>query len=142
MRPASFYVGLVILGTVAPLALAAWATIVTDVQRTASESVVVLGPTYEAWDTFLVWIAGVGFLVALIEARIIAVSLLGARLVGRPITVRQALARARAGVLAGRRGDGDRRRRLLSSSRPGSARSSRSQCDVDGEHRDRRDPRS
>ena len=96
MRPASFYVGLVILGTVAPLALAAWATIVTDVQRTAFESMVVLGPTYEAWDTFLVWIAGVGFLVALIDARIIAVSLLGARLVGRPITVRQALARARA----------------------------------------------
>ena len=29
MRPASFYVGVVILGTVAPLALAAWATIVT-----------------------------------------------------------------------------------------------------------------
>ncbi len=77
MRPASFYVGLVILGTVAPLALAAWATIVTDVQRTAFESMVVLGPTYEAWDTFLVWIAGVGFLVALIDARIIAVSLLG-----------------------------------------------------------------
>jgi hypothetical protein len=96
MRPASFYVGLVILGTVAPLALAAWATIVTDVQRSAFESLVVLGPSYEAWDTFLVWIAGVGFLVALIDSRIIAVSLLGARLVGRPITVRQALARSRA----------------------------------------------
>jgi hypothetical protein len=96
MRPASFYVGLVVLGTVAPLALAAWATIVTDVQRSAFESLVVLGPTYEAWDRFLVWIAGIGFLVALIDSRLVAVSLLGARLVGRPITVRQALARSRA----------------------------------------------
>lgn len=95
MRPASFYIGIVILGTLAPLALAAWATVVTDVSRTEFESLVVLGPTYDAWDRFLLFIAAVGFIIANVDGRIIAASLLGARLVGRPITVRQALARAR-----------------------------------------------
>ena len=41
MRPASFYIGVVVLGTVAPFALATWAPVVTDVHRTAFQTVVV-----------------------------------------------------------------------------------------------------
>ncbi len=96
MRPASFYVGVVILGTVAPLALASWTTIVTDVRRTSFESVAVLGPTLRR----VVPVPDLRRADRRTSSRrstagSIATSLLGARLVGRPITVRQAVARAR-----------------------------------------------
>ena len=139
MRPASFYVGLVILGTVAPLALAAWATIVTDVQRSA-----VREPGRARPD-----LRGLGHVPGLDRRRRVPgrahrlearrrVAARGAP--GRPADHGPPGPRPESGrVLAGGRGDGDRRRRIVP--HPGR---DRRRARVAGrcrrEHRDRRHP--
>jgi hypothetical protein len=94
LRRASFYIGAVVLGTVGPLALALWAIEVIDLGLSGE-------PTEDALlggglgVSLLVALAVVGLIVAVVESRTLATALLGGELVGRPVTVRQALARAR-----------------------------------------------
>jgi hypothetical protein len=94
-RRASFYIGLVVLGTVGPLALASWALEVVSIHRTTREMASVFTAGAETWLGLLEVLAGVGLLVAAIESRSMAAAILGGHLVGRPVTVRAALARSR-----------------------------------------------
>ena len=97
MRRASFYIGLVVLGTVGPLALASWALEVVALHKTNAEMDSILAGGAAA-------LAGVprrdrgrrALLVAAVESRTMASALLGGRLAGRPsLSVRGSLARSR-----------------------------------------------
>jgi hypothetical protein len=94
MRRASFYVGSIVLGTVGPLALMAWATSVVAFDRTPIE-MEVLGRGRSAALATAGLIAFLGIIVMAVESRTLAVALLGSRVAGRPISPRQALARSR-----------------------------------------------
>ena len=95
MRRASFYIGLVLLGTVGPLALASWALEVVALHKTNAEMDSILAGGAAGWLAFLGSIAIAGILVAAIESRTMASALLGGRLIGRPMSVRGSLARSR-----------------------------------------------
>ncbi len=96
MRRASFYIGLIVLGTVGPFALATFAIEVVSIHRTAAEMDHLQRAGLEAWLGLLVSLAFfIGLLVAAVESRAVAAAILGAQFAGRPITVRQALARSR-----------------------------------------------
>ena len=96
MRRASFYIGAVVLGTVGPLALASWASLVLTFDDpfipedmgtvTAGGGLLVLLGT----------LAIAGLLVAAVESRVLAVTVVGGAMARRPVTTRQALARARS----------------------------------------------
>jgi hypothetical protein len=95
MRRASFFIGIVVLGTVGPLALASWALEVVAIHKTSREMTSILASGVAAWLALLVVLAIVGLLVAAVESRAMAAAILGGRLVGRPVTVRGSLARSR-----------------------------------------------
>jgi hypothetical protein len=95
MRRASFYIGVVMLGTVGPFALASWALQVVSLHRTNAQLQSTLDAGGEAWLGVLGSIALAGLLVAAVESRTMASAILGGRLVGRPISVRGSLARSR-----------------------------------------------
>ena len=95
MRRASFYIGVVLLGTVGPLALATWAIEVGTLHRTVSETDALMVDALGAWYGLLAIPAAFGILVVAIESRAMAVAILGACLVGRPLTLHQAIARSR-----------------------------------------------
>jgi hypothetical protein len=94
-RRASFHIGAVVLGTVGPLALASWALEIAWIRRTASEMDSIFLAGADAWLQLLELLAGIGLLVAAVESRAMASAILGGHLVGRPVTVRAALARSR-----------------------------------------------
>lgn len=95
MRRASFYIGVIVLGLVAPFALATWAIEVRTVHLTVAQADELYVSAGYAWYGLLAWPMIIGLLVAGIESRIIAVSLLGGRLVEQPLSVHQAIARSR-----------------------------------------------
>jgi hypothetical protein len=95
MRRASFYIGMIVLVTVAPAVLATWALEVAALHHTESGLERVMGQAGYSWYGILVWVAFVGLAVAVIESRNMAASILGGRLAGRPVTTRQALQRSR-----------------------------------------------
>jgi hypothetical protein len=95
MRRASFYIGVVALGTVGPLALLSWGSEVVSIHKTARQMEALLTGGLAGWSGLLGGLAAVGLVVAAVESRTMAVAILGGHLVGRPITVRQALARSR-----------------------------------------------
>jgi hypothetical protein len=95
MRRSSFYIGSIMLGTAGPLVLAAWAISVIAVDHTFDDMARRYDDGGGAALSALVFLAGMGAFVAVIESRNLASSLLGARFAGRPITPRQALARSR-----------------------------------------------
>lgn len=109
MRRASFYIGSIVLGTVGPFALAAWAVGVAGLGLTTDE----VQRRYDDGGAVAFSIAGalalVGLIVAAVESRNVAAAILGGRLAGRPVTPRQALARSRtvfwrtvvAGIIVG-----------------------------------------
>jgi hypothetical protein len=99
MRRASFYIGLIILGTVGPFALATWGLLVIDMEQTVSvfesgfdEG---FGSATEAWYVCLLILALIGFIVASVESRMLAMTVLAGRMVERPVSTRRALARSR-----------------------------------------------
>jgi len=96
MRRASFYVGAVVLGTVGPLVLASWAIEVIALDRSDEQ----MGRAFERGGgvdvAILVAFTVIGLLVAAVESRNLAVAILGGRIVDRPVTLRQALARSRS----------------------------------------------
>ena len=96
MRRASFYIGLITLGTVGPLALAAWAhrgrRRSTAPRARCSRS---CSRGAAAGTGCSAAIAGLGLLVAAVESRAMAAAILGGHYAGRPVDVRPALARSR-----------------------------------------------
>lgn len=94
MRRASFYVGAVTLGTVGPLALGLWALVVAD--RSFADPDAIAASAVGGPLVMLGLVATLGFIVAAIESRTLATAVLGARMAGRPIGLRHAVARARA----------------------------------------------
>ena len=95
MRLASFYIGTITLITLGPLALAAWATEVVSIHRTAREMESILIHGAAAWYGLLGTMAGLGLIVAAVESRAMAAAILGGRYAERPVDVRAALARSR-----------------------------------------------
>lgn len=95
MRRASFYVGILVLGTVGPVALAGWATEVISLHQTSAQMEAHLEGAGDFWYALLGVLAGMGLTVALVESRTMAVALLGGHQANRPITLREALARSR-----------------------------------------------
>jgi hypothetical protein len=95
MRAASFYIGAIVLGTVGPFALASWVLEVTALHRTVREADELMRGGAGGWYGLLAVPALIGGLVALVESRTMAAAILGGRLAGRPVTVREALARSR-----------------------------------------------
>jgi hypothetical protein len=95
MRRASFYIGLVAVVTIAPLALAAWATEVVGIHRTEREMTSILTGPAAGWYGALGTIAAGGLVVAAVESRAMAAAILGGQYAGRPVGVRPALARSR-----------------------------------------------
>lgn len=102
MRRASFYIGAVTLGTVGPFALGLWAIEVADVALFSMPSFDTGEPDFGATSDLatpvmvLGIIAMLGFIVAAIESRTLATAVLGGRMASKPITLRHAVARARA----------------------------------------------
>jgi hypothetical protein len=109
MRRASFYIGLIVLGTVGPLALASWGQLVIDLQSGFERIDSGLGPNGDALFAGLGLLAFVGLVVGIVESRTLAITVLGGRMAGRPVSTRRALARSRrmfwsailASILAG-----------------------------------------
>ena len=95
MRRASFYIGAVVLGTVGPFALASWAIQVIAFQHADEPFAPAAADSGQAAFVFLLVIATVGIIVAAVESRTLAMSVLGGVMAGRPLTARQAVARSR-----------------------------------------------
>jgi hypothetical protein len=95
MRRASFYIGLVVLGTVGPFAVASFAFGIVSVHRTDREVTQLLRSGFGIWYGLLGFLAGCGLAVAAVESRAMAAAILGGHLVRQPVTVREALARSR-----------------------------------------------
>jgi hypothetical protein len=95
MRRASFYIGLIVLGTVGPLALASLALAVVSIHLTRAELNDLMARGGSGWIGLLGSLAGLGLLVAAVESRAMAAGILGGHLAARPITVRAAVARSR-----------------------------------------------
>jgi hypothetical protein len=95
LRRASFYIGVIVLGTVGPVALATWALGVSAVERSPTEIEAVLAGSGGAVVGLLGILAVIGLVVAAVESRNIAIAVLGGRIAGRSVTPRQALARSR-----------------------------------------------
>lgn len=95
LRRASFYIGVIVLGTVGPVALAVWALGVTAIERSPTEIETILTGSGGAVLGVLGILAIVGIVVASVESRNVAIAILGARMAGRDVTPRQALARSR-----------------------------------------------
>lgn len=87
MRRASLYIGLLLLITAGPFALATWALEVVSIHRTARQMPAIIDSTINGWFDLLRVVAIAGLLVAVIESRGMASAILGARFVGRPIMV-------------------------------------------------------
>lgn len=96
LRRASFYIGFLVAGTVAPFALLLWRVNVDIVKLPIDEQIDLLtrGGLEAAMNVSLV-IALVGVVVASIESRAIAAALIAARLEGNPLPLRSAVERSR-----------------------------------------------
>lgn len=94
MRRASFYIGVIVLGTVGPFALATFA-----------REAIGYDMTFEQYDAMFAASAGplaalgilalIGLFVAWVESRTMAAAVLGGSMAGRPISIRRAVARSR-----------------------------------------------
>ena len=95
MRRASFSMGTTVLLTAGPFALATWGIEVASRDLTIEQLDAAMLEGAGGWFGLAGIVAFIGLIVALVESRIMAAAILGAELVGRPISTRQALARSR-----------------------------------------------
>lgn len=95
MRRASFYIGLVVLGTVGPLALASWGLLIIDMERGFTDIDAGFGSSGDPLFAGLGLLAFVGLVVGAVESRTLAMTVLGGRMVEQPVSTRRALARSR-----------------------------------------------
>jgi hypothetical protein len=95
IRRASFYIGLIVLGTCGPLALAAWgsALIAFDPELLDAQSSTTTAAGL--WLFLLLTLTGAGLAVGVIESIAVSIALLGGAFSGRPVTIRQAVQRSR-----------------------------------------------
>jgi hypothetical protein len=93
LRRASFYVGVIVLGTVGPLILAVWGLVIVGYELAFMTEAfwVELG----SWLGLLGFVAFAGIMVASIESQAMVLALLGGQVAGRPITLREGLQRSR-----------------------------------------------
>ncbi len=93
MRRASFYVGLIVLGTAGPFALGLWGSLLTGYDFAG------LGPgasdVTTGWLGLLSLLLLSGVVVASVESTAVAIALLGGAFAGRPVTIREAVQRSR-----------------------------------------------
>ena len=94
MRRASFYIGLIVLGTAGPFALATLARESVGFDMSFEGYLALTGAT-DGLLGLLGLLAFVGIAVAGVEARSMAMGLLGSRMAAHPISIRGALARSR-----------------------------------------------
>ena len=94
LRRASFYVGLIVLGTGGPLALALWGSLLVgyEPELLASQTTTAVAGI---WIFVLGFLLAAGIIVASIESTGVSIALLGGELSGRPVTIRQAVQRSR-----------------------------------------------
>jgi hypothetical protein len=98
LRRGSFYIGLIVLGLVAPVALLAWGFEVAFAADPAYPDVIATGTTVNRaaeWTFVAGCLAFAGFVVAFVEGRAVAMAILGARLGGRRLELRDAVQRSR-----------------------------------------------
>jgi hypothetical protein len=95
LRRASFYIGLLITGAVAPFALLVWRVSVELEALPTADQINRLTSGLQAAISASLVVAAIGLLVAFIESRAVAATLLAARLEGRPIELRDAVERSR-----------------------------------------------
>jgi hypothetical protein len=96
VRRGSFYIGLIVLGTIGPVAILAWGfEIATEGQSPGDIADAMSGPA-GVWLQASVWLAFAGLIVAYVESRGVATALLAARLEGRSFDLRAAVQRSRA----------------------------------------------
>ena len=96
MRPASFYIGAIVLGTMGASVLAGSAFQAASLHLSLDQTTDAIDGAFGVWVNFLGLIAALGLIVATIEGRAMAAAILGGHLIRRPVTVRQALARSRS----------------------------------------------
>ena len=93
MRRASFYIGLIVLGTAGPLALGLWGSLL------AGDEFAGLVPgasdASTGWIAVLMTLLLAGVVVASVESMAVAIALLGGAFAGRPVTIREAVQRSR-----------------------------------------------
>ena len=95
MRRASFYIGLIVLGTVGPLALASWGLLVVEMDSGFAAVEAQFGGAGNPVIAGLGVLAFVGLVVGSVESRTLAMTVLGGRMIDRPVSTRRALARSR-----------------------------------------------
>jgi hypothetical protein len=92
LRRASFYIGAMALALIGPFALAVWGIVLVELGTVVDMETAF---AIEGWLNALALLALVGLVAAVVESQGVAIALLGSHLVGRPLTVRQAVQRAR-----------------------------------------------
>jgi hypothetical protein len=101
LRRGSFYVGLIVFGLVAPLALIAWGLEVAFPNAVEYSDIIETQAAVDATQRVDGWVfiasvlAFAGFIVAFVESRAVAMAVLGARLEGRRLELRDAVQRSR-----------------------------------------------
>jgi hypothetical protein len=96
VRRGSFYIGLIVLGTLGPFAILSWAIEVASEGRSFREINQVMTGAPGVCLQVSILLAFAGLVVAFVESRGVATALLGARLEGRPFELRDAVRRSRA----------------------------------------------
>jgi hypothetical protein len=96
VRRGSFYIGLIVLGTIGPMVVLLWGVEVAAQGQSLEDLSQALSGRVGAWLGVGTWLAIAGLVVAFIESRAVATALLGARLEGRPFGLRDAVQRSRA----------------------------------------------
>jgi hypothetical protein len=96
VRRGSFYIGLIVLGTLGPFALLSWGIEVVSEGRSVREITHALSGAPGVCLEVSILLAFGGVVVAFVESRGVATALLGARLEGRPLELRDAVRRSRA----------------------------------------------
>jgi hypothetical protein len=93
MRRASFYIGLIVLGTAGPFALGLWGSLL------AADAFAGLAPgasdAATGWLALLMLLLLAGVVVASVESTAVAIALLGGAFAGRPVTIPEAVQRSR-----------------------------------------------
>ena len=96
LRDGSFYVGLIVVGMVGPVVLLVWGIeVVFAGQDVGVEAIMADGDGVGGWVIAASWLAMAGFVIAFVESRGVAMAVLGARLAGRPLDLRDAVERSR-----------------------------------------------
>lgn len=95
LRRASFYIGLLVTGTVAPFALLVWRVSVDLEPLPIAEQIDRLSSGVQETISASLVVALIGLIVAFIESRAVAATLLAARLEGQPLELRYAVRRSR-----------------------------------------------